>query len=109
MPINASSHLTTVDVGPATALAIDIPAAVVQGIIKVDDAPPPQSIYNKAVLLLHDVATDDVVYLGSVEAGSFARTLTAGTYVVVYQALATTGLLPANTNAGLACLELTMP
>ena len=50
-----------------------------------------------------------MVYLGAVEGGGFARTLTAGTYVLVYQALATTGVLPANTKAGLACIELTGP
>lgn len=107
MPINAQSHLTTVDVGRGAALDVDIPVAVLQGSITQASQPPPQSIYNRAALLLHDVATDDVVYLGPFEAGSFARTLTAGTYVVVYQALATTGLVPANTNAGLACIELT--
>lgn len=106
MPINARSRLATVDVAEASALAIDIPVAVLQGGITVGGEVPPQSAYNRAVLLLHDVATEDVVYLGATEQGSFARTLTAGTYVLVYQALATTGLLPANTNTGLACLEL---
>lgn len=106
MPINAQSRLDTIEVGPSTALAVDIPVAVLQGATTLDTQPPPQSIYNRAALLLHDVGTEDVVYLGQFEAGSFARTLTAGTYVVVYQALATTGLLPANTNAGVACIEL---
>lgn len=106
MPINARSRLTTVDVEATTALEIDIPVAVLQGGITVGGEAPPQSAYNRAVLLLHDVATNDVVYLGGTESGGFARTLTAGTYVLVYQVLATTGLLPANTNAGLACLEL---
>jgi hypothetical protein len=109
MPINARSHLTTVEVGPATQLEVDIPVTVLQGAITVGGGPVPPSIYNRASLLLHDVDTADVVYLGSTDAGSFARTLTAGTYVLVYQALATTGLLPANTNAGLACLELQGP
>lgn len=109
MPINARSRLTTVDVSVASALEIDIPVAVLQGGITVGGEAPPQSAYNRAVLLLRDVATEDVVYLGATEQGSFARTLTAGTYVLAYQALATTGLLPANTNAGLACLELVAP
>jgi hypothetical protein len=106
MPINARSRLDTVEVGPATELEVDIPVAVLQGAVTVQGEAPPQSIYNRALLHLHDVATDDVVYLGSIEAGGFARTLTAGTYVLVYQALASTGLLPGNTNVGLACLEL---
>lgn len=109
MPINASSLLLTADISIADTLDIDIPVAVLQGGITVGGEAPPQSAYNRAVLLLHDIATDDVVYLGAAEDGGYARTLTAGTYVLVYQALATTGILPANTNAGLACLELSAP
>lgn len=109
MPINARSRLATVDVGPATALDIDIPVAVLQGAITVAGQAPPQSAYERAALLLHDVATSDTVYLGAVESGSFARTLTSGTYILVYQSLLTTTILPTNTKAGLACLELTAP
>jgi hypothetical protein len=109
MPINARSRLATVDVGPATALDIDIPVAVLQGAVTVAGQPPPQSAYERAALLLQDVATSDVLYLGAVESGGFARTLTSGTYILVYQSLLTTTLLPANTKAGLACIELTAP
>jgi len=109
MPINASSHLSSVDLRSTTALDIDIPVAVLQGAITVAGEAPPQSAYDRAVLLLHDVETSDVVYLGASNASGFARTLTAGTYVLVYQALTSTGLVPANTKAGLACLELSAP
>lgn len=109
MPINAHSHLATVEVGPSTAFQVDIPVAVLQGPITIGGEAPAASIYNRASLLLHDVATNDVVFLGSTDAGAFARTLTAGTYVLVYQALTSTGLIPANTNAGLTCIELLAP
>ncbi len=109
MPINSHSQLDTIVVGPATQIDVDIPVSVLQGAVTVDDGAPPQSVYNRAVLLLHDIATHDVLYLGTSEAGAFARTITAGTYVLVYQALSSTGLVPANTNAGLACVELLAP
>lgn len=109
MPINAQSRLGTVEVGPTTTLEVDIPVAVLQGPITVNGEAPVASIYNRAALTLHDVATDDVVYLGPTDVGAFARTITAGTYVLVYRMLTSTGLVPANTNAGLACIELVAP
>ena len=54
VPINARSHLGTVDVGPATQLDIDIPVAVLAGAITVDGAEPPASIYDRGVLCLPD-------------------------------------------------------
>ncbi|MCX4247541.1 Kazal-type serine protease inhibitor family protein [Paraliomyxa miuraensis] len=109
MPINSKSWLGSVDVNAPTDLAVDIPVAVFQGAITLNGATPPGGFYDRASLVLHDVLTDDEIDLGTIDVGSFARTINAGTYVLAYRMLATTGDVPANTNAGLVCVELTAP
>ncbi|MCH9687734.1 MAG: hypothetical protein K0V04_40265 [Deltaproteobacteria bacterium] len=107
VPVNADARLSTVDVGQGTALEVDIPVHALTGPITVGGNAPPASIYDRGVLLLHDATTEDLIYLGPLGSGAFSRTVTGGSYVVAYRALASNGLVPANSNAGLACFELT--
>ena len=109
MPVNARSRLDTVDVGPGTDIDIDIPVVDLHGVITLDGAPPPMGNFDRAALLMHDVSTDDVIYLGAIDNGEVRQSLTAGTYVLAYQKLITNGVVPANQDSGLACIELTAP
>lgn len=110
VPQNSGAKLGTIEVpagGGALDLPIDIPVATLAGAITLHGGAAPLSDADRALLVLEDRATDDVVFLGSIADGAFAVPLTAGTYVVWYGALASSGLIPANTHAGLACFTLT--
>ncbi|MEM9457867.1 MAG: hypothetical protein AAGF11_27050 [Myxococcota bacterium] len=107
MPVNARSRLDTLEIGPTTELVVDIPVVDLQGEITVAGELPPQTQYDRAALSLYDVATADPIYLGAIDSGVVRRSLTAGTYVITYRSLLSNGLVPANLNAGLGCIELT--
>ncbi len=106
MPVNAESRLDTVEVGPTTELDVDIPVVDFHAVVTVDGLAPPMSTYERAALLLHDVDTHDEIYLGAIDNGELRLSVTAGTYVLAYRELISQGLMPINTNAGLACIEL---
>lgn len=107
MPVNARSRLDTLEIGPTTELTVDIPVVDLRGEVTVAGEAPPQALYDRATLSLYDVATADPIYLGSIDSGLVRRSLTAGTYVIAYRALSSNGLVPANLDAGLGCIELT--
>ncbi|MCX4240976.1 hypothetical protein [Paraliomyxa miuraensis] len=109
MPINAKSVLDTVDIATPTNLMVNIPVVALGGAITLDGAGPPQGFYDQASLLLHDLATEDTIDLGTIDVGAFARTLNAGRYVLAYRLLASTGMVPGNTDAGLACVDVVAP
>ncbi|MCA9652198.1 MAG: hypothetical protein H6712_05945 [Myxococcales bacterium] len=109
VPINAEAHLGTVDVASSPDLMVDIPVTTMVADLTVDGAAPPASVYDQADLFLQDVGTQDLIHLGRLGLGVLSRTLTAGTYVLVYRGLTSTGQVPVNVDAGLACIELTTP
>lgn len=110
VPQNSAAKLDTIvvpDGGAPFDLPIDIPVATLAGKVLVGGAPPPGGDADRANLILQDLATDDLVFLGEVGTGAFSVPLTAGTYVVWYESIASSGtLLPGNVHAGLACFDL---
>jgi hypothetical protein len=109
VPQNSGAKLAEVtvpaQVGPF-ALPLDIPVATLAGKITVGGEAPPQVDTDRANLVLQDTQTDDTVFLGPVSAGEFAVPLTAGTYIVWYESIESSGLLPGNVHAGVACFDL---
>lgn len=103
---NRATVLSSIDVTDGAELALDIPVFEVLGDLLVNGTPAPSDTGNRGQLLLEDVATGDIIPLGGTDAGEFSQKVTAGRYVVVYEGLASTGVMPANEHAGLACLDL---
>ena len=108
VPQNSGAYLDTVVVSPGTPLdlPLDIPVYDLAGIVTVNAVAPPQGDTERANLVLEAASGDDILHLGEVSAGSFGVPVTAGTYVVYYEMLQTTGALPSNQRAGLACYVL---
>jgi hypothetical protein len=108
VPQNTAAFLQNIEVsdGVPLDLPVDIISVDVQGTVSVAGAPPPQSDADRANLVLEDIATDDTIYLGDVTAGAFSAPLTAGTYVLYYEVVQTTGALPNNQRAPIACYVL---
>lgn len=109
VPQNSGAKLGDVSVPEQIApfaLPLDIPVATLTGEITVDGGPPPFGDTDRANLVLEDTQTGDTVFLGEVSAGAFAVPLTSGTYVVWYESIQSTGLLPGNVHAGVACFDL---
>lgn len=107
VPVNAQAHLATVDVGTTPNLMVDIPVTTLTGTVTVAGETPSPSSYDRAELFVHDVLTNDDVPLGRIDLGVLTQSLTAGTYVLVYRDLTSSGEVPANRDAGLSCFELT--
>ncbi|MBL4686990.1 MAG: hypothetical protein JKY37_20510 [Nannocystaceae bacterium] len=103
---NRATVLSSIDVTDGAELALDIPVFEVLGRLLVNGTRAPSDTGNRGQLLLEDVATGDIIPLGGTNAGDFSRNVTAGRYVVVYEGQASTGIMPANEHAGLACLDL---
>ncbi len=107
VPQNTGAYLDTVVVDGAAGL--DLPVALTSydlgGAITVQGAAAPSGPTDQALLTLEDVASDDTIFLGGL-GGEVSAPLTAGTYVLYYQMLQTSGALPANQRAALACYVL---
>jgi hypothetical protein len=108
VPQNSQAYLTTVQVvdGVPLDLPLDISTLTMAGTITVAGVAPPGGDTDRAILYLEDRATDDVIHLGEIASGSFALPLTAGSYVLYYEMLQTTGQVPGNQRAAIACYTL---
>jgi hypothetical protein len=109
VPQNSGAVLTTLEVpagGGAISVPIDIPVGTLSGAITSFGGAIPGGDADRANLVLEDRTTDDFVFLGPISAGNFSAPVAAGTYVVWYEMTQTTGQIPANKHAGLACFTL---
>ncbi len=108
LPVNTGAVIGSVSVlpdGPAV-FAIDVPALVLTGEVTIDGARGPMTSGDVGELFLVDAGTRDQVYLGNTFVGDYRRTLIPGAYLVRYRVVASSGAVPANTDAVLGCWEL---
>lgn len=107
VPVNSEATLMEdVQIADGTDLMLDIPVFDLAGGVALDGTPTGGGGGDRANLLLRDVDTEDVIFLGGTEVGSFSRKLTRGKYLVIYQGIESSGLLPRNEHAGVACVDL---
>lgn len=109
VPQNTGALLGSVVVpegGTSISLPVDIPVAALAGNITAFGGPLPSGDADRANLVLEDRLTDDYVFLGPIEAGSFSAPVTPGIYVIWYELVQTTGQVPGNSHAPLACFTL---
>jgi len=107
VPVNSEATvLEGVEIGDGTDLQLDIPVFDLAGGVALDGSPTGGGGGDRANLLLRDVDTEDVIFLGGTEVGSFSRKITRGTYLVVYEGVESSGLMPRNEHAGVACIDL---
>lgn len=114
VPVNKSALIETTDAfsdgvaqGP---YPINIPMAVLAGDVLLGGGAPPSGdgIGN---VLLENVDGEDTIFLGHTSATEFMRAVTSGRYLVRYRGVPSAdGQLsedyPANTNAGVACIDV---
>ena len=107
VPVNSEATLMKdVEVGNGTELMLDIPVFDVSGGVALDGSTTPGGGGDRANLLLRDVDTEDTIFLGGTEGGSFSRKITSGKYLVIYEGIESSGLMPRNEHAGVACFDL---
>jgi len=106
VPINRESTVDVFTVAGGDELFLDIPVVDFAPALAVNGGPAPIGENDLAALSLYDVASQDKIFLGSTDAGEFLKKLTSGTYVVVYEGLASSGAMPSNEQAGIACVQL---
>jgi hypothetical protein len=109
VPVNSAAVLTTIDVAATPVFDVDVPSIPFSGSLTVAGETPPGNPADNAWVLLEDVKTKDVVYLGNTNAGGYAQPIATGTYVVYYRAQGSSGLVPESANFGVECIELTAP
>ncbi len=107
VPQNAEAYLGQVTVveNEPLQLPVEISSGLLTAAVTVEGQAPVPSADDIANLRLLDTATGDELTVGAVADGDFAVPLTAGRYVLLYEAQQTT-LLPANQRAVLGCYDL---
>lgn len=103
VPVNAGAVVGSVTVGDEGPLAVDVPVIQIAGGIDLGGNAPPEVPTDVGQLFLVDALTLDPIYIGSTLGGGYSQRITPGDYLVYYRMQATTGLVPANTNANLGC------
>jgi hypothetical protein len=104
VPINHDAHLYDVTVAagdPETPMVLDvaIDTVAVSGAITIAGQVPPQSAYeNGRIRLVGGNGADEIV-LGETRDGAFEARVVPGTYDVVYERIAGSSMVPANTRA----------
>ena len=106
VPINADAELDNVDVSLNPVLSFDIPVSTLGGAVTVMGSQPPSGQFNQADLVLQDVSTDDVIYLGRLTGGAFSQQVTDGTYILTYRGQTSSGGVPRNHDTALGCFQL---
>jgi len=106
VPVNNDAYVQTVDVEEGVPLQIDIEVIDLVGNFLVGGMPAPPTISDFGSVYLEHVATRDAVYLGGTNDGTYGQRLVTGRYLLFYRQENANGLVPTNTNAGLACLDI---
>ena len=71
-----------------------------------EQATAPSLDRREGHIYLEDVATEDLIWLGSADAPVFDRPLATGRYLLRYQAADAGESLPGNADAAIACIDL---
>jgi hypothetical protein len=106
VPVNRDAYVQTVEVEVGVPLQIDLGVIDLVGNFLVGGEPAPPTISDFGLVYLEHTATRDAVYVGSTNDGTYAQRLVTGRYLLYYRQENANGLVPANTNAGLACLDI---
>jgi hypothetical protein len=109
VPVNHDAYLYDVEVAsgdPETPMLLDVDVATVllSGPITIASQTPPATAYENGRLRLVGGEGKDDVVLGETREGEFSARVVPGTYDVIYERIAGSTMVPANTRATLSTI-----